>query len=488
MTAGSIEGRPALLRTAGRSTRPVTGLPPHDIAAEEATIAALLLDEDAWRHVEGIVEAGDFFREQTGWVFAACAALAARGEPVTIPTVAHELDRAGHLDAAGGEPFLAEVAGKYFTAIGVEAHARIVARDAAYRRLIAAAGQIAQVAYEGGPDVEGVLRCASDLIAGVETGEMGASLVLVRDVLRAAEDAGPERGVTTGYAALDRIVGSYKPGQVTIVGAFTDGAKTAFLAGSAVRAADRSVHVAYLPLEDTATEIAERMVDHAAGVSASYIRQASLTVQGRRDLLALRAQARAVVGGLTIWMPDDDHLPRDVTAIRAAVAHAVRTVGVDTVYVDHLDALPVARGFGETTAGVVAEWMREFKRIAIEFGVHVVVASQVNREANRAGETIPRMAHLKESSAKEQNAQTVVMLGLAETGWGEDHRVLQAYVEKVKGFEGSTRFVVTNPGAPPEEQTSALYLDRHAGAVYEWGAPPLVTPPALAQAAFAEVL
>ena len=40
-----LEGRPALLRQEARS-RPATGLPPHDIAAEEAVIAALLLDED----------------------------------------------------------------------------------------------------------------------------------------------------------------------------------------------------------------------------------------------------------------------------------------------------------------------------------------------------------------------------------------------------------------------------------------------------------
>ena len=60
-------------------------------------------------------------------------ALAERGESITLPTVAHELDRASRLDAAGGESYLAEIAGKYFTAIGVEAHARIIARDALYR-------------------------------------------------------------------------------------------------------------------------------------------------------------------------------------------------------------------------------------------------------------------------------------------------------------------------------------------------------------------
>ncbi|MCA9826714.1 MAG: hypothetical protein KC479_15170, partial [Dehalococcoidia bacterium] len=149
--------------------RPQTGLPPHDVSAEEAVIAALLLDDDAYARVLPIVKPEDFFREQNGWIYEACLSVAERGEEVTIPTVAHELDRAGHLDEAGGEPYLVEVAGKYFTAVGVETHARIVARDALYRRLIQAAGQIASIAYEGGPDVKSVLSQAEGLLLGLRT-------------------------------------------------------------------------------------------------------------------------------------------------------------------------------------------------------------------------------------------------------------------------------------------------------------------------------
>src|SRR5260370_39526874 len=91
--------RPAPLRP---DSRPAAGLPPHDISAEEAVIAALLLDEDAYPHVLPILQPQDFFREQHGWCYEACQALADRAEAITIPTLAHELDRAGHLDAIGG--------------------------------------------------------------------------------------------------------------------------------------------------------------------------------------------------------------------------------------------------------------------------------------------------------------------------------------------------------------------------------------------------
>src|SRR5688572_30554822 len=111
-----IDGRPAPFRSdafrsgsegrGGRddsSRRTQGGLPPHDIGAEEAVLAALLLDEDAYAHVLAIVQPEDFFREQNRWTYEAAQSVADRGEPLTVATVAHELERAGRLDASGGE-------------------------------------------------------------------------------------------------------------------------------------------------------------------------------------------------------------------------------------------------------------------------------------------------------------------------------------------------------------------------------------------------
>jgi len=148
--------------------RQKTGLPPHDIAAEEAVIAAMLLDEDAVFAVLPYLKPEDFFREQNRWTFESCVSIASMGDIPTIPTVGHDLDRRGLLDAIGGYQYLAEIVGKYFTAVGVEAHARIVARDAFYRRLIQVAAQLAQMAYEGLSDPQAVVDYHKRSVAGLE--------------------------------------------------------------------------------------------------------------------------------------------------------------------------------------------------------------------------------------------------------------------------------------------------------------------------------
>ncbi|HWO94619.1 MAG TPA: DnaB-like helicase N-terminal domain-containing protein, partial [Dehalococcoidia bacterium] len=120
-------------------------LPPHDTEAEEAVLASLLVDPEAVARVAGTLRPNDFFTQRNGWVYQACLALWERNEAVNELTVAHELARAGQLEEAGGLTYLSRIIAELPTPVGVEHYARIVERDALYRRLIGISGQIAQM-------------------------------------------------------------------------------------------------------------------------------------------------------------------------------------------------------------------------------------------------------------------------------------------------------------------------------------------------------
>ena len=84
----------------------VEKLPPHDVEAEEAVLASLLVDPEAVSRVGANLRPRDFYRERNGWVYEACLALWERNEAINEVTVAHELSRSGRLDDAGSLPFL----------------------------------------------------------------------------------------------------------------------------------------------------------------------------------------------------------------------------------------------------------------------------------------------------------------------------------------------------------------------------------------------
>ena len=431
-----LEGRPAFLRSASgfdARSRPATGLPPHDTAAEEAVLAALLLDEDAYPRVLPILDPGDFFREQNGWVYEACLALADRGEAVTIPTVAHELDRAGRLDGAGGEPYLAEIAGKYFTAVGVEAHARIVARDSLYRRLIAAAGQIAQIAYEGGPDVGAVITTAEGLLLGIRSAEAAGDFRRLRELLDEFLEAPSEEdegalveGVRSGFMDLDaRLSGGFHRGDLIILAARTGVGKTSLMLNFARNAAiGQHATVALFSLEMGGEQLAMRMLSAEADVEMARLRIGRHTDQEESRVM----RAHGLLSGGAIYI--DDSAVLSVPEIRAKARRLQSEHGLDLLVIDYLQLLH-GSGRMDTRANEIGQITRSLKELARELNVPVIAAAQLSRAVESRTPHIPLLSDLRESGSIEQDADVVMFI------YREDVYVTQEQWEAVNPTEPS---------------------------------------------------
>ena len=410
-----LDGRPAPFRNPARPDarpRPQTGLPPHDVSAEEAIIAALLLDDDSYARVLPIVRPEDFFREQNGWIYEACLAVGDRNESITIPTVAHELDRAGRLDPAGGEPYLVEIAGKYFTAVGVEAHARIVARDALYRRLIQAAGQIASLAYEGGPDVGNVLSQAEGLLLSLRTAEAAGDFKRLRDLLDAflespSEDEDGELASTvrSGFMDLDELLsGGYKRGDLVILAARTGVGKTSLMLNFARNAAvGQHGTVGMFSLEMGGEQLAMRMLSAEAGVEMSRLRLGRHTEAEEAKVMRAHGQ----LGGATIFI--DDSAVLSVPEIRAKCRRLQADHGLDLVIVDYLQLLHSA-GRTDTRANEISQISRGLKELARELNVPVIAAAQLSRAVETRQPHIPMLSDLRESGSIEQDADIVMFI------------------------------------------------------------------------------
>src|SRR3972149_4596703 len=175
-------------------------LPPHDVDAEEAVIASILVDPDAIYKVAPRLKGEDFFREKNAWVYQACRALWDRSESINQVTVSHELARAGKLEDVGGVSYLSRLVTELPTSIGVEHYAGIVQRDAIYRRLIAA--------VRSGDALRDFVHIRELLQGYLENAESGTGAI-----------AAQTRAVTTGFMDLDTLLGGLKRGDLVIVAA-----------------------------------------------------------------------------------------------------------------------------------------------------------------------------------------------------------------------------------------------------------------------------
>ena len=404
------DSRPAEI---SRDTRPQqTGLPPHDIAAEEAIIAALLLDDDSYARVLPIVRPVDFFRDQNGWVFDACLSLAERGEAVTVPTVAHELERAGHLETVGGEPFLQEIAGKYFTAVGIEAHARIVARDALYRRLMQVAGSIVQLASAGGPDVARVLNEAESLLLGLRSAEAAGDFKRLRELLDAFLEAPDEdedgelaTSVRSGFMDLDeQLGGGFQRGDLIVLAARTGVGKSSLMLNFARNSAvGQKATVAMFSLEMGGEQLAMRLLSSESGVKMARLRLGRHSEDEESRVMHAHGQ----LGGAPIYI--DDSAALTVPEIRAKCRRLQADYGLDLVMVDYLQLLHGA-GRMDTRANEIGQISRALKELARELNVPVIAAAQLSRAVETRQPHIPMLSDLRESGSIEQDADIVMFI------------------------------------------------------------------------------
>ena len=68
---------------------PAEKLPPHDIEAEEAIIASLMVDPEAIYKIAPVLKTDDFFREKNAWAFEAvwpCGSATSRSTRSPSPT------------------------------------------------------------------------------------------------------------------------------------------------------------------------------------------------------------------------------------------------------------------------------------------------------------------------------------------------------------------------------------------------------------------
>lgn len=133
-------------------------VPPHSVEAEMSVLGGLMLSAERWIDVVEICKSSDFYRPQHQLIFEAMISLADDDEPLDAVTVSEKLQSNGMLERAGGLAYLAELVDATPGVTNLLAYARIVRERSTLRQLIAAANQIAEMAFS--PRVRMRARCS----------------------------------------------------------------------------------------------------------------------------------------------------------------------------------------------------------------------------------------------------------------------------------------------------------------------------------------
>ena len=409
---------------------PFERLPPHDLEAEEAVIAALMIDSDAFLAVYPILKPADFFREKNGWVYEACISLWNRDEAINQITVAHELAQKDRLQDAGGQAYLADTIRHLPTSLGAEFYARIVKRDATYRGLIHASTAIMQMAYEAPAEVEQVFSRAEDLLQRLRGGESFRDFVHIRELLSSYLDQDAEEierqelsAIRTGYNDLDMLLTGLKRSDLVIIGARPSVGKSSFALGIARNAAvNQHANVGFFSLEMSGEQLAIRLLSAESGVDASRLRLGQNTEPEERRIIA----ASGTLSEANIWFDDSPVLT--AAEVRAKARRlAGEAKRLDLIIIDYLQLMQGEGTYGrENRVQEISFISRTLKNLARELDVPIVALAQLSRAIENRHPRTPMLSDLRDSGSIEQDADIVLFLSREELyvtpeQWAEQH-------------------------------------------------------------------
>lgn len=387
--------------------------PPHDRAAEQIVLGAMMLSANAVADIADIVTGADFYEPRHIDLYNVIVAAFAKGDPTDTAAIANRLVNAGSAARYGNGAYLHDLIAAVPTAAQAGWYARVVAAKAARRRLLEAADQIRAVARAHPDDDPTALADAASAALYASTDQhITTDVVQVGDLIpatiKAIETAGERQGLiglSTGLRDLDGLTGGLQPGQLWVI-AGRPGMGKSVLGTDIARAnaigAGRPV--LDFSLEMSRAELMPRLLSAQAGVQ--YQRLKNGWCDDNEWIKIGRAAGDIQEAPLYI----DDSSSVGLADVRAKARRLAQRGGLDLVVVDYLQLMETTRRRQDNREQEVAALSRGLKVLAGELGIPIIAIAQLNRGPEQRMDKTPQLSDLRESGALEQDANVVILV------------------------------------------------------------------------------
>lgn len=389
-------------------------LPPQSIDAEEAVLGSLLIDPDAIHDVAAFLRPDSFYREQNKWIYEAIVSLYEKREPVDLVTLTERLSKNGQLTEMGGEAYLISLINTVPTSVNAESYGRLVEAAAMRRKLIKAAGSIANLAYDEAEDIEIVIDRAEQTLFAVTEERTTRDLVSVREVARqyldriqALSELGQDMiGIPTGFTDLDRILSGLNRSDLIIVAARPGMGKTALQLSIALAAGMRYARrVAIFSMEMSAEQLVQRMIAAETRIDSQRLRRGDLHDQEWPIFFE-------AVGRLSETSIFIDDTPGVTPAqLRTKCRRLYAEHGLDLILIDYLQLMQSDR-FSNNRVQEISDISRGLKNLARELDVPVLAAAQLSRAVEQRQDKHPVLSDLRDSGCLTGDT----LITMADTG------------------------------------------------------------------------
>ena len=439
---------------------------PCDLEAEKAVLSAIFLDPANFTTVSSILGsvsgtseepkkrfkkevsaignpffqrvASTMFREPVhAAIYEAMLNLSEGKLAIDVLSVSDWLSRAGRLDMVGGIETLIELQSHIVSAAHLESWCHLLRDYAMLREMMKTCSSALESCKQGNDDIKKLLDNVESDIFNVRNKFVQSEIIELRDLVKetfqdlldiAAHKTEP--GIPTDFPDLDRLIGGgLKPGEMFVLAARPSIGKTALALNIIRNIINREIEnrrktVAFFSLEMTDKQIIQRLLCTEARVPLSAIYEGSFQDADLPKLTAAVSNLRRA--NLFI----DSTSAISVFELRAKARKLKELNNIDLIVVDYLQLMRAGDRASESRQVEVAAISGGLKAIAKELKVPVLVLAQLSRESEKSNgpkneNPLPKLSHLRESGAIEQDADVVVFLHRNRDDSKEDNSDVQ---------------------------------------------------------------
>lgn len=386
-------------------------IPPQARDLEEVVLGALLTERDIYIRVAKFLRNDDvFYVEANREIFKAIKICLEKYNACDFLLVTDELRRLGNLEIVGGAYYVTELTNKVASTANVEYHSQILYEKFIGRKLIQAAMDITQKAYEDSDDIFITLDDAVKILDETQTDIASLKNVdfkkQISNTMKAIQEASRSKaiGYPTGMANVDAVTGGRVRGELTLIAARPSMGKTARMIQEAMNmAVGQETKVGVISLEMTHQQLIVRMLSNMSKINSQAIRAGRLTEHEWKNLVSSSGR----LADTPFFLNDISNLT--ITDIRSIIRGWHKTEKVEIVFIDYIGLIKFQNLNGKPV-DEIGKISRGLKTIAGECDMPIVALAQLNREVEKRGDKRPMLSDLRDSGTLEQDADVVSFL------------------------------------------------------------------------------
>lgn len=434
----------------------------YNVQAEQSVLGALLLENEAYDKITGLVLEQDFGSRDHRMIFRSICRLLDAGKPADIVTVAEVLDGHKLLEEAGGLVYIASLSQTTPGAGNIVAYANIVHDFALLRNMASISTEIAsRIHHRGDMRAKELLDFAQSkwMAVGESLAKSTNTMLPVRDVmdgvleqldaLAKTPHQNDVTGLPTGLTDLDKMTTGMQPGELVILAARPSMGKTSFALNIIEHAAIHSKkNVAFFSLEMINAQLGVRLLSSVAKVNQQRVKVARLNDAEWGEVAGAAERLRET----GIYLDEESNISVNEIRARARRLHRECAGGLHLIIIDYLQLLAWPDGAKDEVAAYSA-MTRQLKLLAKELHLPVIALSQLNRGLESRPDKRPIMSDLRGSGGIEQDADSILFIyrdqvykpetmdkGIAEIIVGKQRngpigKVHTAFIEHLMRFE-----------------------------------------------------